>query len=220
MTHYHYGHGLAGYGPEADATCKVADLASLATDVAHEIGEVCGSLHEAIGTEYQEALALRALRPTNGTDPRGYPGSWESIAERALAGLRAWELMEEYDTMSRNITGVWAKDPAKRAEWLEGSLLALFPLATSTTGDHRLYAWACDLWECGLAEPDQDYTIPAASREGGYVHCPCLVCPEIVIYTPGTDQAPYCGGCREAECHERDGAGCLRTDEMYPQDAS
>lgn len=220
MTHYHYGYGLAGYGPEGETTHQAPSLSSLATDLAHEIGEVCEGLHDQIGAYYREAVDLLAQRPSGGGDPVGYPGSWESIASAAVDGLRAWEMMEDLDTLALNLENVYRSVPEMRAPWLETQMLPSFPLVTDIHGDRRLYAWACDRWECGLAEPDQDYTVPAASREGGYVHCPCLVCPEIVIYTPGTDQAPYCGGCREAECHERDEAGCLRTDEMYPQDAS
>lgn len=214
-THYHYGHGLTGYGPEEPGTClSVTCLAECVRDALGGIEEAWG---DAAYGERSYVEQLRKIRPTNGNDPIGYEGSWESIADAALRALECLDNADDVDTLRMNLRPERRNAPLYRqdlAAWsAELSRLLLesgtYPLDTTLDGNRRFYVWECVEFRCLLNEHDTEYATPETRFTGGYVPCACSTCMEILVWSPASGEAPYCANCTEEGCHERTRRECL-----------
>lgn len=155
MTHYHYGHGLAGYGPEAPDTCRT--LTCLAMCVREELERIADVWRDQAYAARSIAAQMRALRPASGADPTGYPGSWESIADGAMRALECLDGAEEAENLWANLDPGRERAPLYRDApdlWqaelyrqLPGS--GAWPISVSHDGYQRFYVWQCDCaeWE-------------------------------------------------------------------------
>lgn len=219
MTHYHYGYGLAGYGPQGETADTCRDLDCLQSCVSHELGVIADSWHEQAHAERSEAERLHGMRPANGADPGGYPGSWESIATAALRALECLDRADVTDTMIMNLRAerryaplyhdrpeLWAAEQRQRL--LDSGT---YPMSTDITGNNMFYVWSCGDWHCLLSEHDAGYRAPLASTTGGYALCACRDCMETLVWSPGTGEAPYCPSCTDADCPARERGECSAT---------
>jgi hypothetical protein len=212
MTHYHHGHGLAGYGPEEPETCHT--LECLAYCVHSALGGIVDAWMDQAHGERFHVEKLRKLRPTNGSDPVGYPGSWESIADAALRTLECLDKVEEVDMLRLNLrperrdAPLYHGNPEAWQAEVERLLLdsGTYPLDTDLTGNHRFYVYGCGEWACLLNEHDTEYQVPTA---GGHVPCVCRDCMETLVWSPDSGEAPYCHACVDEACHDRDRGECL-----------
>lgn len=209
-THFHYGRGIAGYGPEEPLLCH--SLPDLAYAVRESLDDVAqGWADQAHGERYL-IEQLKKDRPANGSEPAGYPGSWESIATAALRALECLDEVEAAENLAFNLRAERQQAPAYRGNepaWeaeLRRMLLesGTYPLVTDITGNHRFYVWECTEWRCLLNEHDTD----ATSAEGGYVPCACRDCMEILVWPQSSGEAPYCHACAEADCPDREHPQC------------
>lgn len=216
MTHYHTGHGLAGYGPQGESAGLCLSLDCLLDCVHTELSDVLEMLHGEATSLRDEAYALRKLRPSNGSDPSDYRGSWESIATAAMLALEASGAADDVENLRLNLSPERRKAPLYRdfpglwTEHLERSLLQgdMFPLDTQVTGEGRYYVWSCEEWRCLLSEHDTDYVLPASCAQGGVVPCACRDCMEVAYWSPTDGRAPYCSACADAECDGRISPEC------------
>lgn len=221
--HYHSGHGITGHGPEDPDTSS--DLNSLADTVHRDLEYIIDGWGDQAWGERTHVENLRRARPSNGSDPVGYAGSWESIATAALRALECQDRTEEADALRMNIRPERQHAPAYHdnpAAW-EAELRRLlidgdtYPLDTTIDGNVRYYVWECDRWECGLNEHDHGYVIPLACRtDGGNVPCACRDCFQTLCWSPMSGEAPYCHACTDADCADRGFPDCL----VDPDDAS
>lgn len=213
--HYHYGHGLAGHGPEDPGTCRT--LECLAYCVHSALGGIVDAWMDQAHVERADVAQLRALRPASGGDPAGYPGSWESIADAALSALECLDRADEADTLRLNIrperhdAPLYRDNPAAWDAELRRLLLdsGTYPLTTSIDGSHRLYVWECSEWSHMLSEHDAEYRPLPVSAGGGHVPCACRDCMEILVWSPADGVAPYCHACEDAGCFDRFRGECI-----------
>lgn len=213
--HYHHGHGLAGYGPKEPRLCLTLDC--LAEDVRQALGDIIDARVNESSEEHRRSLRLRGMRPSNGSDPAGYEGSWESIATAALRALECLDRADAVDTIRLNMRPERRHTPLYRQapDLWQAELCRLlidsgtYPLDTDLTGNHRLYVYECTEWPCLLNEHDMEYQVPMASTEGGYVPCACRDCMEILVWSPDDGEAPYCHACVDEDCRDRGRGECL-----------
>ena len=215
-THFHYGHGITGHGPDEPQICRT--LRCLADCVRTSLDDTVQCWLDQSHGERFHIEQLRKARPSNGSDPIGYEGSWESIATAALRALECLDNADDADTLRQNLNPTRSRAPLYNGnpEAWEVELRRLllgsdtYPMTTAIDGSTRFYVWQCADWRCLLNEHDQDYTMPLACRaDGGYVPCACRDCTEITIWSPGSGEAPYCPTCADADCADRDQPGCL-----------
>lgn len=214
-SHFHFGHGLTGYGPEEPSICL--SLTCLAECVSDALGGIIDGWGDQAYGERQNLASLRALRPSNGDDPSGYPGSWESIADAAIRALECQDAAEEADMLRMNLRAerkeapLYRQNPAAWQAELRRLLLdsGNYPLTIDMTGYHRFYVSECSAWMCLLNEHDQGYSLPAACVEsGGVIPCACRDCMDVVYWSPGSGVPPYCGDCDHEGCLGRLGPEC------------
>lgn len=215
-SHYHYGFGLAGYGPEEPETCRT--LECLRHDVHAALDDVAQEWLDQFHGERSHIEQLRKERPANGSDPVGYPGSWESIATAALRALECLDQAEEVDTLRQGLRDerrdapLYREDPAAWTAEVSRLLLdsGTYPLETTIDGGARFYVWSCDSWEHLLSEHDERYVaLPLACRtDGGQVPCACRDCMESLSWSPMWGTAPYCHACVDGDCADRQRGEC------------
>lgn len=214
--HYHHGHGLAGHGPEEPGLCLTLDI--LAEDVRQELGEIIDGWVDQSREEHGRSLRLRGTRPSNGSDPTGYEGSWESIADAALRALECLDRADTVDTLRLNMRPERQRAPlyVSAPDMWQAELRRLlfgrdtYPLNTDLRGYHRFYVYECTEWRCLLNEHDTDYNPSATDSPGagGYVPCACRDCMEVLVWSPEDGEAPYCHACVDEDCRDRDRGEC------------
>jgi hypothetical protein len=216
-SHFHYGHGLTGHGPEDPGTCHT--ITCLASCVREDLAYVAEGWGDQAHGERFHIEQLKKNRPASGADPVGYPGSWESIADAAMRALECFDNIETVETLRMNLSPERVNAPLYRGKpdaWraeLRRLLLdsGTYPMATTIDGGVRFYVWECDRWECLLSEHDAGYVLPLACRtNGGYVPCACRDCMETLVWSPMTGLAPYCNRCEPGagDCGDRDRGEC------------
>lgn len=214
--HYHYGHGLAGYGPQEPVLCR--GVTCLAECVTTELGDIGQHWRDQAHGERYHITQLQAERLSSGGDPAGYVGSWESIAAAALRALECIDGAERTEELAFDLRPERQHAPAyrERVELWEAELRRMlidsgtYPMETDISGGVRFYVWSCDRWECLLSEHEAWYTVPVACQaSGGDVPCACRDCMEITIWSPTSGRAPYCADCAQADCPDRTHPECL-----------